>query len=579
MHYRSESEGVPRVNVSISYTEQDWYTTLTRKVTPIIQLKERALVVAEMSMLWALQNPKGFPVYGYKGNGDDGEEETNVDPAPTREEPIILSSEESAGLYQDLVQHSTHAGPQRGATREPAVEAVDTPVVDLQAGAAEQVETRKKKKEDKTEGKKAEEPVAETPLVENVVAGTVRDEVHAEGVETEYESSEATLQGTVYTKRMRGSRGSGASGSQQAPEFHRVQGGSWGTHNPTYDDLLLAPHWTLTQDSRMVNLPNCRKFYSLSLPLDERLFQKNCHRMDLLDDHIHVGAMGEDTMEFEAAKREFAAEREAFNAEKKGLLWRVADGEEKLVKEKQFNADRQKEWETAYERTNRELKAARDEIVRLKGEKTKQSNEHERAIAVYQKRETEYEHQVANLEMVVAEKTAESKVSEILVEEISADCKWLLARGVPLIADRIVKSDELAKYMFELGKAAFDSGHKEGYGKGRAVATANEKVDHFELYKVDCSAHYASKGQEYEFLKFAIVRAVENLSRKGAAVETLKKALGDQDMELKFDHVEFRLVCHGSIRLVIIRQFRARCYVCEQFTFLILWLMIHYHNF
>ncbi|MFS7945307.1 hypothetical protein Hanom_Chr06g00522741 [Helianthus anomalus] len=36
MHYWAESEGVPRVNVSISYTDQDWYTTLTRKVTPII---------------------------------------------------------------------------------------------------------------------------------------------------------------------------------------------------------------------------------------------------------------------------------------------------------------------------------------------------------------------------------------------------------------------------------------------------------------------------------------------------------------------------------------------------------------
>ncbi|KAJ0694157.1 hypothetical protein HanPI659440_Chr15g0605621 [Helianthus annuus] len=213
--------------------------------------------------------------------------------------------------------------------------------------------------------------------------------------------------------------------------------------------------------------------------------------MDLLDDHIHAGvnfyattqdimrewqAMGEDTMEFEAAKRDFAAEREAFNAEKKGLLWRV----------------------------------------------------------------------------VVAEKTAESKASEILAEEINADCKWLLARGVPLvcslviplfsyvssyvvcflvgslqIANRTVKSDELAKYMFELGEAAFDSGRKEGYGEGRAAAMANEKVYHFELYKMDCSAHYTAKRQEYEFLEFAIVRVVEKLSTKGAAVETLKKALGD----------------------------------------------------
>ncbi|KAJ0800051.1 hypothetical protein HanPI659440_Chr03g0098501 [Helianthus annuus] len=241
--------------------------------------------------------------------------------------------------------------------------------------------------------------------------------------------------------------------------------------------------------------------------------------------------MGEDTMEFEAAKREFGAEREAFNAEKKGLLWRVVNGEEKLTKEKQFNADRQKEWEAACERTNRELKAAHDEIVILKVEKTKQSDEHERAVVVYQKREIEYENRLVNLEKVVAEKTAESKASEILAKEISADCKCLLARGVPLIADRIVKSDELAKYMFELREAAFDNGHKEGYGEGRADAMTNEKVDHFELYKVDYSAHYASKRQEYEFLEFAILRDVEKVSRKGATVETLKKSLGDQDAE------------------------------------------------
>ncbi|KAJ0808689.1 hypothetical protein HanPI659440_Chr01g0006141 [Helianthus annuus] len=67
MHYRSENEGVPRVNVSISYADQDWYTTLTRKVTPIIQLEERALVAAGMSMLWVPQNPRAYPVYGYKG--------------------------------------------------------------------------------------------------------------------------------------------------------------------------------------------------------------------------------------------------------------------------------------------------------------------------------------------------------------------------------------------------------------------------------------------------------------------------------------------------------------------------------
>ncbi|KAJ0800052.1 hypothetical protein HanPI659440_Chr03g0098511 [Helianthus annuus] len=278
-----------------------------------------------MSMLWALQNPRVFLVYGYKGKGyslmnvfdhkaggpmvvaalpegrplrvdqirddflhpssesmatyanavlgDDSEDETDIDPAPTREEPILLSSEESAGSYQDLIHHFACAGLQRGAAQEPA----------------------ERKKEERTEGKTADEPVAETspssksassgpkidiskitppapppsrPLdlspprldpkgkdkegevevdqservVENVAAGAGKADVHAEGVETEWESSEATPPGTVYTKRLRGSGGGGASGCRKGPEFHRVEGGSWTTHNPACDDLPHAPH-------------------------------------------------------------------------------------------------------------------------------------------------------------------------------------------------------------------------------------------------------------------------------------------------------------------------------------------------
>ncbi|KAM0049003.1 hypothetical protein Hdeb2414_s0008g00280841 [Helianthus debilis subsp. tardiflorus] len=120
--------------------------------------------------------------------------------------------------------------------------------------------------------------------------------------------------------------------------------------------------------------------------------EKKRHRLDLLDDHIHAGInfyatcqevvrewqlMGEDTLEFETAKKELAEEREQFNAGRKGLLWRVSDAEEKLAKEKQLNANKQKEWETACERTNREMQAARDQIVKLKGEKTQISNEQE----------------------------------------------------------------------------------------------------------------------------------------------------------------------------------------------------------
>ncbi|KAJ0606811.1 hypothetical protein HanHA89_Chr03g0089361 [Helianthus annuus] len=65
MHYRAESEGVTCVNVSMDFAEQEWYKVLTRKVTSIAQLEERALVGAGMSMLWAPQNPREVPVYGY----------------------------------------------------------------------------------------------------------------------------------------------------------------------------------------------------------------------------------------------------------------------------------------------------------------------------------------------------------------------------------------------------------------------------------------------------------------------------------------------------------------------------------
>ncbi|KAM0049193.1 hypothetical protein Hdeb2414_s0008g00283051 [Helianthus debilis subsp. tardiflorus] len=192
----------------------------------------------------------------------------------------------------------------------------------------------------------------------------------ANGAETEMESSEATPHATVYTKRVPGSREGGPSGTRQSPEFQHIQGGSWDTYNPACDDLPHAPHWNLTRGSRIDDIVNCHEIYSLSLPLAERMFQKKCHRMDLLDDHIHAGVnfyatcqeivrewqlMGEDTLEFEAAKKELAEEREKFNTEKKGLLGRVSDAEDKLVKDKQLNAGKQQEWEAACEWTNHEM--------------------------------------------------------------------------------------------------------------------------------------------------------------------------------------------------------------------------------
>ncbi|MFS8007471.1 hypothetical protein Hanom_Chr14g01261361 [Helianthus anomalus] len=128
---------------------------------------------------------------------------------------------------------------------------------------------------------------------------------------------------------------------------------------------------------------------------------------------------------------------------------------------------------------------------------------------------------IAKLEKFAAEKVAENKASEILVEEVTVDCKWLLALVVPV----------LAKYMYELGEAAYTHGRKEGYAKGRATAEAKEPLKSFDLYKTDCVARYAEKQQEFESLEFAIVKAAGKLSRKPDEITLLKRVLGEEDRE------------------------------------------------
>ncbi|KAJ0805359.1 hypothetical protein HanPI659440_Chr02g0049071 [Helianthus annuus] len=177
----------------------------------------------------------------------------------------------------------------------------------------------------------------------------------------------ATPRHTIYTRRPPGAGGGATSKPPQSPEFENIHVGSWDTDNSACDDLPHAPRWRLTQGSRMSDRDNFHEFFSLSLPPAERLFQKRRNRFDLLDDHIHAEVnffatsqeivrewklMREDTLEFENAKKAFAKENEKFNAEKKGLLWRISDAEMKLAQEKDFNINKQKEWEIDCERTN-----------------------------------------------------------------------------------------------------------------------------------------------------------------------------------------------------------------------------------
>ncbi|KAF5762613.1 hypothetical protein HanRHA438_Chr15g0683001 [Helianthus annuus] len=165
MHVRRPNEKVPKEPV-IEFVDQQWYKTFVGRPTPMLQLDEAALVAAGMSMLWAPKNPRHAPAYGYKGNSyglmnalnpkvcgemaarihPEGElpwleqikgyfhhptEEslaaytparTGANPSvfarpktimsPTREETILLSSEESIASSDELVHRSrsTRAG-------------------------------------------------------------------------------------------------------------------------------------------------------------------------------------------------------------------------------------------------------------------------------------------------------------------------------------------------------------------------------------------------------------------------------------------------------------------------------------
>ncbi|KAM0040321.1 hypothetical protein Hdeb2414_s0012g00392391 [Helianthus debilis subsp. tardiflorus] len=371
------------------------------------------------------------------------------------------------------------------------------------------------------------------------------------GVELGVESSGTTPPQTIYTKCPPGGDGA-TSGAVRSPHFGRVPEDSW--DNPACDDMPHAPRWKLTQGSRMDDVDNCHQFFSLSLPPAERMFQKTRNRFALMDDHVRAGvnffatsqeilrewrAMGEDTLEFEESKKVFSEEREKFNAEKKGLQWRVAEAERKLEEQRQLNEQKQKDWESACTRTNLEMQSQREAIVRLSGEKTALAEEANQARLAAEEKEKEYIARIEKLELLAQEKasacetaqrlldekTAECRASELLAEETAADSRWLLSRGVPLLADRIVHSPELARYMFDLGAAGYNSGRKFGYAEGRLAVANNEKDYKFELYKADCDGKYAEKRKEFAMLEFAVVKAAGKLALKPDGVGLLKKAL------------------------------------------------------
>ncbi|KAJ0435245.1 hypothetical protein HanIR_Chr17g0891201 [Helianthus annuus] len=515
MHYRSESEGVPRVAVSIAFADEDWYKTLSRRATLMIQLEERAPVAAGMSMLWVPRDPRAYLDYAHKGRagyslmnvfdskvaggmtvaalpegepgwvsrirynflhpsnesiatyanvilGDD-EDESDVDVVPTREELILLSS-------------------RRGPTQEPAGKGVSTPpVVDPTVAAAGQKETRTKKREEtKTEGEKTAEEPAISPIRKR--------------------SSNVPLLDYVVVSDSLSGLDAGVKWSAPDPD-----------DDVTLTELLAKKQKVLEEKKRELDA-------QAAAVLSEKILKFMGETVAPSESEVDLGVFTKKSGRL-------------LTLRKKGLLWRVADSEDKLAKEKQFNANRQKDWEAACEISNRDLKSARDEVVKLKAEKAKDSQEYERLAVAHKEKEAESQTRIVALEKTVEEQSTQNKALELLADDLGADCKWLLARGIPLIADRLVKSDELAKYMFELGGAAYDNGRKDGYGEGKVAALAKDKDYQFELYKVDCIANYTAKRQEYEFLECVIIKAIEKLTRKGIVVETLKKVLEDTDAE------------------------------------------------
>ncbi|MFS8035011.1 hypothetical protein Hanom_Chr17g01587971 [Helianthus anomalus] len=66
---RSEREGAPKFVIGGSYTDRDWYKTLTKVPTTIVQLEEKTLVATRMRMMWVPKGLRAAPIYAFRGKG------------------------------------------------------------------------------------------------------------------------------------------------------------------------------------------------------------------------------------------------------------------------------------------------------------------------------------------------------------------------------------------------------------------------------------------------------------------------------------------------------------------------------
>ncbi|MFS7930084.1 hypothetical protein Hanom_Chr04g00339961 [Helianthus anomalus] len=98
------------------------------------------------------------------------------------------------------------------------------------------------------------------------------------------------------------------------------------------------------------------------------------------------------------------------------------------------------------------------------------------------------------------------------------------------LADSLMASEKLAKYMFELGRVAYNSGRKDGYVEGKAFVLEGKANNYFELFKEDCAGHYRNKLKEFGVLELGVMKAIEKLSRKGVVVDVLRTVLEGGDV-------------------------------------------------
>ncbi|KAJ0764635.1 hypothetical protein HanPI659440_Chr08g0294371 [Helianthus annuus] len=506
MHYRAESEGVPKINVFIAFAEQEWYKTLTRKATPISQLEERALVGAGMSMLWVPKNPRGVPVYGYQGRvgysllnvldpkaasamivaiiaegkpvwldqiwdrflhptsdsfasyantilGEDDGSGFDDTTDPTREEVIVPSSEGSERPREGLTSRSPHAGPVQEAANEPVNEPVDK---------EEKLDNLRRR------GRRLREMLLKLlrtqrdPDDDETLTKIVKKKKVLEEKKKELDEQAAAALASKKAKLQKE--------TPPAPSESEID-----------LDVLSAKRGNIL----------------------EKIYAASGSQGGAAGGVGDTGGAGGDGrgkgVETEAESSEATPRHTIYTKHPPGSGGGATSGVPRSPKYKNVQAG---SWDT-----------------------------HNPACAADQNREQEYVKRIGKLEKFGEEKIAKSKASEILVEEVTADWKWLLTCAVPLIAERIAGSEELAKYMYDLGEAAYAHGRKEGYAEGRAAAEAKEPLKNFELNKTDCAARYAEKRQEFESLEFGVVKAAGKLSRKPNGIALLKKALGDEDHE------------------------------------------------